>query len=50
MEKVYFIKEVTQENLIKVYETLNVELKGKVAVKIHSGEQGNQNYIKKGVP
>ena len=46
MEKVYFIKEVTQENLIKVYETLNVELKGKVAVKIHSGEQGNQNYIK----
>ena len=46
MEKVYFTKEVTQENLIKVYETLNVELKGKVAVKIHSGEQGNQNYIK----
>ena len=46
MEKVYFIKEVTQENLIKVYETLNVELKGKVSVKIHSGEQGNQNYIK----
>ena len=46
MEKVYFIKEVTQENLIKVYETLNVELKGKVAVKIHSGEPGNQNYIK----
>ena len=46
MEKVYFIKEVTQENLIKVYEILNVELKGKVAVKIHSGEQGNQNYIK----
>ena len=46
MEKVYLIKEVTQENLIKVYETLNVELKGKVAVKVHSGEKGNQNYLK----
>ena len=46
MEKVYFIKGVTQENLIKVYESLNIELKGKVAVKLHSGEQGNQNYIK----
>ena len=46
MEKVYFIKGVTQENLIKVYEALNIELKGKVAVKLHSGEQGNQNYIK----
>ena len=46
MEKVYFIKGVTQENLIKIYETLNIELKGKVAVKLHSGEQGNQNYIK----
>lgn len=46
MEKVYFIKGVTQENLIKVYEALNIELKGKVAVKLHSGEKGNQNYIK----
>lgn len=46
MKKVYFIKGVTQENLIKVYETLNIELKGKVAVKLHSGEKGNQNYIK----
>lgn len=46
MKKVYFIKGVTQENLIKVYESLNIELKGKVAVKLHSGEQGNQNYIK----
>lgn len=46
MEKVYFIKGVTQENLMKVYEALNIELKGKVAVKLHSGEKGNQNYIK----
>lgn len=46
MEKVYFIKGITQENLIKAYEALNIELKGKVVVKLHSGEQGNQNYIK----
>ena len=29
-----------------MYETLGVDLPGKVAVKIHSGERGNQNYIK----
>lgn len=46
MEKVYFIKGVTKENLIKIYEVLNIKLQGKVAVKLHSGEQGNQNYIK----
>lgn len=44
--KVYFTKEVSKEALIKVYETLNKELKGKVAVKLHSGEDGNQNYVR----
>ena len=44
--KVYFTKEITPESLIKIYEALQVDLKGKVAVKLHSGEQGNQNYIK----
>ena len=46
MQKVYFIKEITKENLIKIYETLNIKLQEPVAVKLHSGEQGNQNYIK----
>ena len=42
---VYFIKEITEENLVKIYEQLNIELKGKVAVKVHSGEKGNQNFL-----
>ena len=46
VSKVYFSKEITPENLIKMYDVLNVELPGKVAVKLHSGEKGNQNYIK----
>lgn len=44
--KVYFTKEVNKEALIKIYEVLNKDLKGKVAVKLHSGEDGNQNYVK----
>lgn len=46
MSKVYFIKGVTSENLIKIYEKLGVNLKGNVAVKLHSGEEGNQNYLR----
>ena len=44
--KVYFTKEITPESVVKMYETLGVNLSGKVAVKLHSGEQGNQNYIR----
>ena len=44
--KVYFIKEITPENIIKAYEALGKKLEGKVAVKMHSGEQGNQNYLR----
>ena len=44
--KVYFIKEITQEAIIKVYNKLNIQLPGKVAVKLHSGEEGNQNYLR----
>ena len=44
--KVYFTKEITPESVVKMYETLGVKLPGKVAVKLHSGEQGNQNYIR----
>lgn len=42
---VYFIKDITPENVVKVYEKLGKELTGKVAVKVHSGEKGNQNYL-----
>lgn len=44
--KVYFTKDITPENIIKMYETIGLELPGKVAVKVHSGEVGNQNFIR----
>ena len=44
--KVYFTKDISSEGLIKIYKKLNKELTGKVAVKLHSGEKGNQNYLK----
>ena len=44
--KVYFIKDIAPENMIKIYETLGNPLPGKVAVKLHSGEVGNQNFLR----
>ena len=44
--KIYFSKEISPESVVKMYEKLGVELQGKVAVKLHSGEEGNQNYIR----
>ena len=44
--KVYFIREITPLNIIKAYEAVGKKLSGKVAVKLHSGEQGNQNYLR----
>ena len=44
--KVYFCKEITPENVVKMYKMLGRELPGKVAVKLHSGEEGNQNYLR----
>ena len=44
--KVYFIKEITPENIIKAYEMVGKNLTGNVAVKMHSGEKGNKNYLK----
>lgn len=43
--KVYFTKEITSESLIKIYKSLNKELKGKVAVKISTGEPGGHNFL-----
>ena len=44
--KVYFIKEITPENIIKAYEAVGKKLEGKIAVKMHSGEKGNKNYLR----
>ena len=44
--KVYFIREITPDNVIKLYKALGKELKGNIAVKVHSGEEGNQNYLR----
>lgn len=44
--KVYFCKEITPENVVKIYKKLGIELPGKIAVKVHSGEKGNQNYLR----
>ena len=44
--KVYFCKEITPENVVKMYKVLGRKLPGKVAVKLHSGEKGNQNYLR----
>lgn len=43
--KVYFTKDITPENVLKLYQKLEKDLKGNVAVKLHSGEAGNQNFI-----
>ncbi len=44
--KVYFCKEITPDNIVKIFNALKKNLPEKVAVKLHSGEQGNQNYVK----
>ncbi len=44
--KVYFTKTITPEKLIDMYKILNKPLQGKVGVKVHSGEKGNQNFLR----
>ena len=44
--KVYFTRNITPENVVKLFKLLNHELPRKVAVKVHSGEEGNQNYLR----
>ncbi len=43
--KVYFTRDITPESVVRMFEVLEKDLPGKVAVKIHSGEEGNQNYL-----
>jgi len=44
--KVYFSPVITPEKVLELYKLLGKELPGKVAVKVHSGEKGNQNFLK----
>ena len=44
--KVYFSKTITPEMVLKMYKMLKYKLEGNVCVKVHSGEPGNQNFIK----
>ncbi len=43
---VYFTREIRPEKVIELYRLLNIQLPGRVAVKVHSGEKGNQNFIR----
>lgn len=45
---VYFTKNITSENLVKIFDLLEKEKKldGNIAIKIHSGEEGNQNFLR----
>ncbi len=47
MEKatVYFTKDLSAKGLMKAYNALGVQLKGKVAVKISTGEPGGHNFL-----
>ena len=44
--KVYFCKEITPESLEKIYNSLGVELKGNVGIKVSTGERGAKGYLK----
>ena len=44
--KVYFTKEISSEKLIELYKKLDIKLEGNIAVKVHSGEKGNQNFLR----
>ena len=43
--KVCFSREITPEKVVALYRAAGRELPGKVAVKLHSGEQGNHNFL-----
>ena len=44
--KVYYTKDISSESLIKIYDALNVDLKGKIGVKVSTGERGSRGYLK----
>lgn len=44
--KVYFIRQITPDAVLKLYKMLDKQLPGQVAIKVHSGEEGNQNFLR----
>lgn len=44
--KVYFSRTITGEKVLELFKLIEKELPGKVAIKVHSGEKGNQNFLK----
>ena len=44
--KVLFSRNITSEEVVRLYRALGKELPGRVAVKLHSGERGNQNFLR----
>ena len=46
MPKVFFSKTITPEKVLELYKMLGKELSGRVAIKVHSGEKGNQNFLR----
>lgn len=45
LPKVYMYKEISADNLVKIYKALGREAKGKVAVKLSTGEPGGHNFL-----
>ena len=43
---VYFSREISPEKVLELYKLVDKALPGKVAIKLHSGEKGNQNFLK----
>lgn len=43
---VFFTRDISPEGVLKIYKALNADLTGRVAVKVHSGEKGNQNFLR----
>ena len=44
--KVYFSRQITPTKVLELYKMLDKTLAGRVAIKVHSGEKGNQNFLK----
>ena len=44
--KVYFTKTITAEKIVEMYDILKKPLQGEIAIKVHSGEKGNQNFLR----
>ena len=46
ISNVYFSRDISPEKVLELYQMLGKKLEGRVAVKVHSGEKGNQNFLK----